>query len=52
MKQAAENGSHFAAYRLGKEYLEGNAVNKDTSRAADWFTKSAQARIHEIGRAS
>ena len=37
------NGNHFAAYRLGKEYLEGNAVNKDTVRAADWFTKSAEA---------
>lgn len=43
LKQAAENGSHFAAYRLGKEYLEGNAVNKDTTKAADWFTKSAEA---------
>ena len=43
LKQAAENGSHFAAYRLGKEYLEGNAVNKDTTRAAEWFTKSAEA---------
>ena len=43
LRQAAENGSHFVAYRLGKEYLEGNAVNKDTARAADWFTKSAEA---------
>ena len=33
LRQAAENGSHFAAYRLGKEYLEGNTVNKDTTRA-------------------
>ena len=43
LRQAAENGSHFAAYRLGKEYLEGNAVNKDTIRAAEWFTRSAEA---------
>lgn len=43
LKQAAENDSHFAAYRLGKEYLEGNTVNEDTTRAADWFTKSAEA---------
>ena len=28
---------------LGKEYLEGNAVNKDTTRAVEWFTKSAEA---------
>ena len=41
LKQAAENGSHYATYRLGKEYLEGNSVNIDTTRAADWFTKSA-----------
>ena len=25
------------------EYLEGNAVNKDTTRAVEWFTKSAEA---------
>ncbi|WP_242964832.1 tetratricopeptide repeat protein [Flavonifractor sp. An100] len=30
-------------YRLGKEYLEGSTVSKDTARAADWFTKSAEA---------
>lgn len=36
LKQAAENGNHFATYRLGKEYLEENTVSKDTTRAADW----------------
>ena len=43
MRQAAENGNHFAAYRLGKEYLTGEALTKDTSKAAKWFTQSAEA---------
>ena len=42
-RYSSSGRSHFAAYRMGKEYLEGNAVNKDTTRAADWFTKSAEA---------
>mgnify|MGYP005795580423 FL=1 len=43
LRQAAENGSHFAAYQLGKEYLTGQAVTEDTSKAAEWFTRSAEA---------
>ena len=34
--------THLDVYKR-QEYLEGNAVNKDTVRAADWFTKSAEA---------
>ena len=43
LKQAAESGSHFAAYRLGKEYLTGEVVAKDTIKAVEWFSQSAEA---------
>ena len=43
LKQAAESGSHFAAYRLGKEYLTGEVVAKDTIEAVEWFSQSAEA---------
>ena len=39
----AENGSQWATYRLGKEYLTGEVVTKDTTKAAEWFTRSAEA---------
>ena len=43
LKQAAESGNHFAAYRLGKEYLTGEVVTKDTIKAVEWFGQSAEA---------
>ena len=43
MKEAAGNGNHFAAYRLGKEYLSGEVVSKDATRATAWLTQSAEA---------
>ena len=43
LKQAAESGDHFAAYRLGKEYLSGEVVSKDATRATAWLTQSAEA---------
>ena len=43
MKEAAGNGNHFAAYRLGKEYLTGEVVAKDTIKAVEWFSQSAEA---------
>lgn len=42
LKQAAENGNHFAAYRLGKEHLSSEFVSKDTTKAIDWFIQSAE----------
>ena len=42
-KAAEEKGNHFAAYQLGKEYLTGKVVIKDTAKAAKWFTQSAEA---------
>ena len=33
----------YAAYQLGKEYLSGEVVSKDTVKAVDWFTQSAEA---------
>ena len=43
MKEAAGNGNHFAAYRLGKKYLSGEVVSKDATRATAWLTQSAEA---------
>ena len=43
LKQAAENGNHFAAYRLGKEYLKGEVMHKDSAKAVELFTRSAKA---------
>ena len=42
LKEAAEHGNQWAAYRLGKEYLSGEFVSKDATEAADWFTKPAE----------
>lgn len=43
MKAADENGSHCAAYRLGKEYLRGRIIEKDIAKAVDCLTQSAEA---------
>ena len=43
MKQAAQSGNHYAAYRLGKEYLTGEVVTKDIGRAVEWCSQSAEA---------
>ena len=40
---AAENGSNTAAYRLGKEYLTGGKVKKDTEKALKYLTDAANA---------
>ena len=42
LKQAAENGNHFAAYRLGKEYLKGEVV---TQRF-----RQSRGVVHPFGR--
>ena len=39
---AAVNGSHYAMYRLAKECLKGEHIQKDTARAVEWFAKSAE----------
>src|SRR5699024_291785 len=38
-----ERGNHFAAYRLGKEYLTAETRTKHTSQAPRRFTQSAEA---------
>ena len=39
---AAQNGSDYAAYRLGKLYLEGTDVPKNAARAVEYLTDAAQ----------
>ena len=41
LKRSADNGNDFAAYRLGKEYLSGKNVSKDTSTAAEYLRQAA-----------
>ena len=43
LEYAACNKNDHAAYRLGKEYLRGEIVAKDTTKAMDYFTRSAAA---------
>ena len=38
LKEAAGNGNHFAAYRLGKKYLSGEVVSKDAVRVTERLT--------------
>ena len=38
---ATRNGNDRAAYRLGKEYLEGEVVSRDTFKAEEYLTQSA-----------
>ena len=42
LESAARNRNGYAAYRLGKEYLKGKIVPKDTTKAIDYFTQSAE----------
>ena len=41
LKRSADNGNDHAAYRLGKEYLSGKNVSKDTSTAAEYLRQAA-----------
>ena len=43
VNQAAALVNAGAAYWLGKEYLTGEVLTKDTAKAVDWFTQSAEA---------
>ena len=43
LERAAQNGSGYAAYRLGKECLRGKAVEKDVAKAVEWFTQAAES---------
>lgn len=43
LEYAAKHGSHYAAYRVGKEYLHGKIVKKDASKAVGYFEKAANA---------
>ena len=41
--QSAEQGNEYAAYQLGKMYLNGDgAVEKDPDKAAQWFQQAAE----------
>lgn len=42
LESAAHNGSHYAAYRLGKEYLQGRFTKKDVDKAVECFTWAAK----------
>ena len=39
---AAKGGSRYAMYRLAKEYLKGEYIDRDPEQAVEWFTKSAE----------
>ena len=39
---AATNGSHYAMYRLAKELLKGDLIERNRDAAVGWFTKSAE----------
>ena len=43
LEHAAYNGNHYASYRLGKEYLKGESVRRDTRKAMDHIYTSARA---------
>lgn len=40
LETAVQNGSHYAAYRLGKEYLKGEV--KDMAKALEYLNRSAE----------
>ena len=42
LEHAAYNGNHYASYRLGKEYLKGESVRRDTARP--WTTSTPLPR--------
>ena len=41
-EKAAVQGNNYAAYRLGRMYLEGTDVPKDTAKAVEYLTNAAQ----------
>lgn len=41
LEQQAQSGNMDAQFQLGVQYLYGTNVDKDTSKAAEWFTKAA-----------
>ena len=41
-EKAAVQGNNYAAYRLGRMYLEGTDVPKDTAKAVEYLTDAAQ----------
>lgn len=60
LAQSAEQGNEFAAYKLGKLYLNGeDPIGKDTDKAARYFQKAADknnqyaqyqlAKLHLVG---
>jgi len=40
--EAAEQGNAEAQYNLGKIYLDGDNIEKDATKAVEWFKKSAE----------
>ena len=42
MEETARSGNTYAAYRLGKEYLKGQAVERNAEKAVDYFTQAAE----------
>ena len=40
---AAKGGSRYAMYRLAKEYLKGEHVNRDPEQAVEWFIRSGES---------
>ena len=53
LEQQAQSGNVDAQFQLGVQYLYGTNVDKDTSKAAEWFTKAAAQghipAIRELG---
>ena len=43
LERAVQNGSDYAAYRLGKEYLRGRVIGKDIPKAVEWFAWAAES---------
>ena len=41
-QRSAELGNEFAQYRLGKQLLTGDGVQKDTATAVHWLAESAE----------
>ena len=42
MRAAAENGLGIAQHGLGFMYMEGDCVEKDLTKAVEWFTHAAE----------
>ena len=43
LEYSARNRNDCAAYRLGKEYLKGEVMNRDTSKVVEYLIQSAEA---------